>query len=256
MRRSIRRLQILTLAAAVGFGAAYSLNAQTSRSSARTAWVSHTQTNFVVAQKRFESEPTNNAAAWEFARAGFDRAEFSTNDSERAAIAVQGIDACRKLLARDSNSAPGHYYLGMNLGQLARTKLFGALKIVNEMEREFKAARSLDQHLHYAGPDRNLGLLYFEAPTIGSVGSKIKAREHLQKAAVLAPDYPENPINLAEAYLKWQEKKALRSELQAIDKLWPAAKTNFAGADWAAAWPDWERRRNRLREKATESLNR
>src|SRR2546421_12777416 len=72
---------------------------------------------FAEAEKLHAASPTNTDAAWKFSRAAFDRADYSTNDAERAAIAVQGIDACRKVLVRDSKSAPAHYYLGMDLGQ-------------------------------------------------------------------------------------------------------------------------------------------
>lgn len=208
------------------------------------------------ARQRFESDPTNHVAIWEFARAGFDRAEFATNDTERAALAVLGIDACRKLIARDPKSAPGHYYLGMNLGQLARTKLLGALKLVDEMEREFKAAAALEERFDHAGPQRNLGLLYYEAPVLGSIGSRTKARKHLERAVELAPDFPENRLNLAEAYLKWRDKQPLKRELEALQKLWPAAKTNFVGADWEAAWQDWTRRERQLHENSEALLKR
>ena len=90
----------------------------------------------------------------------------------------------------------------MNLGQLARTKGLGALKLVNQMEHEFTRARDLDEQLDWAGPDRNLGLLYRDAPAIGSIGSRTKAREHLKRAVELAPQYPENRLNLIEAYLQ------------------------------------------------------
>jgi tetratricopeptide (TPR) repeat protein len=213
-----------------------------------TRWANRAEEVFRAAQKRFAREPTNTVAAWEFARAGFERAEFSTNNAERAALAVQGIDACRQALARDANLAPAHYYLGLNLGQLARTKLLGALKMVGEMERAFKTAANLDECLNYAGPDRCLGLLYYEAPVIGSVGSRAKARKHLERAAELAPGFPENRLNLADAYLKWRDKKPLQRELDALEKLWPAARTNFTGADWEAAWLDWSRREKKLRE--------
>jgi hypothetical protein len=42
--------------------------------------------------------------------------------------------------ARAIESAPAHYYLGMNLGQLARTELRRRAQLVKEMEREFKTA--------------------------------------------------------------------------------------------------------------------
>ncbi len=116
----------------------------------------------------------------------------------------------------------------MNLGQLARTKLLGALKLVTEMEAEFKAARRLDEHLDFAGPDRSLGLLYLEAPGWPtSVGSRTKARQHLRRAAELAPQYPENRLTLLEAYLRWGDHNGVQRELKALEEIWPAARTNF-----------------------------
>jgi tetratricopeptide (TPR) repeat protein len=206
------------------------------------------QAAFIAAQKQYEADRTNNLAAGQFARVAFERAEFSTNDTERAALAVQGIAACRNLIARDPKSAPGHYYLGLNLGQMARTKLLGALRIVDEMEREFKTARVLDEQLDHAGPDRCLGLLYYEAPAIGSVGSRSKARKHLERAAELAPEFPPNRLGLAEAYLKWREKNLLKRELTALEKLWPAARNSFPDADW----PAWSRRWQKLKAGALE----
>lgn len=208
-----------------------------------------------MAQKRFETEPTNSTVAWEFARAAFDRAEFATNDTERAALADQGISACQGVLTRDPKSAPAHYYLGMNLGQLARTKTLGALKIVREMEREFKVTRSLDERFDFAGPDRNLGLLYLEAPGWpASIGSRSKARQHLLRAAVLSPKYPENRLNLAEAAVEWRDATTIQRELAALEELWPVAKTNFTGVEWGANWADWNSRLEQLRIKAKDLI--
>lgn len=219
-------------------------------SAPRNQLLAHAQKTYDHAQKEFEAGPTNNVAAWQFARAAFNRAEFATNDTERAALAVQGIGACRKATERDPKCAPAFYYLGLNLGQLARTKLLGALPLVSEMERGFKTARQLDEHFDYAGPDRFLGQLYFQAPGWpASVGSQSKARKHLTRAVELAPDYPENRLNLAEAALKWRDKKLAQRELETLESLWPSAQTNFAGADWAAFWADWQPRYDKLREK-------
>ncbi len=114
---------------------------------------------FEQAQSRLASDPDNLTNMWQFARAAFDFAEFSTNDTERATLASQGITACRTVVAGEPEIAAGHYYLAMNLGQLARTKLIGALALVREMEPEFKTAGELDARLDHAGPKRNLGLL-------------------------------------------------------------------------------------------------
>jgi len=207
------------------------------------------------AQAQFQRQTNDPAAAWQFARACFELNDFVTNNAGRASLADQGIAACRQLLARDSNSVPGHYYLGIELGQLADTKRnLAAFRMVREMEREFKTANDLGPHFDYAGPARCLGLLYRDAPGWPlSIGSRHKAREWLETAATLAPDFPENRLNLAESYWQWKDRAAARNELKALDALWPEAQTNFTGAVWERSWIDWSTRRDALREKVRES---
>jgi len=198
----------------------------------------------------YRTASTNGEAAWQFGRACFDWAEFATNDTQRADLAEQGIAVCRRLVAREPKSAPAHYYLAMNLGQLARTKSLGGLKIASELESELKATRDLDEKLNHAGPDRCLGLLYLNAPGWPvSVGSRSKARKHLQRATELAPDYPDNRLNLFEACVRWSDWNGARNELKALETLWPAARTNFTGEAWAKNRADWERRLERGRLK-------
>src|SRR5213592_4588051 len=177
------------------------------------AFAQRAEQNYREARKRFQSATNEAEAAWQFGRACFDWADFAKEGDRRESIANEGIAACRQLIAREPKSAPAHYYLAMDLGQLAQTKTLGALRIVQEMERQFKTARDLDAKFDYAGPDRNLGLLYFEAPGWpASIGSKARARQRLQRAVQLAPDYPENHLCILEAYLKWGDKNNLVRE--------------------------------------------
>lgn len=208
---------------------------------------------FLTARARFQRETNSVEAPWHFGRACFDWAEFAENDAQRESIANEGIAACRQLIAREPKLAAGHYYLGMNLGQLARTKLLGALKIVEEMEHHFKTARALDAKFDFGGPDRNLGLLYFDAPGWPtSIGDKKKAREHLERAVELAPNNPENRLNLIEAHLRWHDRKNLSRELKALEELWPGARKEFAGEPWEASWADWDKRREKIKRKIAE----
>jgi tetratricopeptide (TPR) repeat protein len=208
------------------------------------------------AQTQFQSNPNDPAAAWQFARACYDFNDFATNNAGRAELAGRGIAACRQLLARESNSAPGHYYLAIELGQLADTRRnLAAFKMVKEMEREFKTADDLDEHFDYAGPARCLGLLYRDAPGWPvSIGSRHKAREWLEQAVKLAPDYPENRLNLVESYWQWKDREAASHELKTLDALWPRAQTNFTGEAWERSWNDWSTRRDAVREKLNEIL--
>lgn len=206
---------------------------------------------FNDAQAKFKAQTNDAEAASQFARACFDWADATDNNARRAEIAEQGITVSRALVKADAKSLPGHYYLSMNLGELARTKSVGALKLVTQMESEFNLMLGLDANFDFAGPDRNLGLLYRDAPGWPlSLGSKAKAREHLEKALKRAPDYPENHLNLIESELEWGDKKGAIAELQALDKLWPDARKKFTGDAWEASWSDWENRRTDAQKKA------
>jgi tetratricopeptide (TPR) repeat protein len=208
--------------------------------------------NFYAARIRYHSETNSIEAAWQFARACFDLGEFATSNPERAEVAQTGIAAARQSVARQPASAPAHYYLAMNIGQLARTKSLGALRLVDEMETEFSKARVLDEHLDFAGPDRNLGLLYLEAPSFGSIGSRTKARQHLRRAVELEPDYPENRLHLIEAYLRWGDRIGAVREFKALESSWPQAHQKYSGDNWASSWVDWEKGYKKLKEKIGE----
>src|SRR5207244_2129807 len=73
------------------------------------------------------------------------------------------------------------------------------------------------------------------------------------RAVKLAPDYPENRLNLAEAHLKWLEMKSLQDDLRALEELWPEARKEFAGPEWETDWADWEKRLKALKRKVEES---
>src|ERR1035441_3876400 len=214
-----------------------------------TGFAAYAKQNFQSAQAHYREAPGEATAAWKFARACFDLADLATSKTERASLAEQGIAAAQQAVARESNSAPAHYYLGMNLGQLARTRGLSALKLVNQMEHEFTRAHDLDEQFDWAGPARNLGLLYRDAPAFGSIGSRSKARDHLKRAVELAPRYPENGLNMIETYLQWGEPNNAQRELATLEAAWPSARTNFVGAAWAASWADWESRRQKLKKK-------
>ena len=208
---------------------------------------------FLAARTRYHSETNNPEAAWQFARACFDLGEFATSDSDREDVAKTGIAVAKRLIAQHPESAEAHYYLAMNLGQLARTKTLGALPLVDQMEVEFSAALKRNQKLDHAGPDRNLGMLYLEAPSFGSIGSRSKARQHLRRAVEIAPDYPENRLILAEAYSRWNDETLAAREFRILADNWESAKKTYAGEEWASSWLDWNKRFQKLKGKLGEA---
>jgi tetratricopeptide (TPR) repeat protein len=205
---------------------------------------------YLDARSRWEADTNSLEAGWKLGQACFDFALAATNNADRAKSAEEGIAICRRLLALKADLAQAHYFLGLNLGELADTKRnLSGLRMVNEMEREVWAAHDLDEQFDNAGPDRILGLLYWQAPSIISVGSRSKARKHLQRAAELAPDFPENRLNLIEAYTKWGERANAWRELRALEKLWPSARQKLTGDEHVADWADWDKRLNAIKKK-------
>ncbi len=247
-------LPLPLIALALSLGVLTGRTASTN-SAASTSILERARLTFDAARQQYEESPSETNRTIRFAQACFDLAEAVPGDKEREQVANRGIAVCRALITRDSKLTAGHYYLGMNLGQLARTKSLGALKLVEEMEREFQTAVELDADFDFAGPHRNLGLLYYETPSWpASIGSKSKARQHLERAVTLSPKYPENHLNLLEAYLKWNDKTGARRELAALRDLLPQAKKDFSGEAWNATWKDWDFRWQNLRGKAARIL--
>jgi hypothetical protein len=215
--------------------------------------VHHTYVEF---NKRSTRESTNSLLALEFARACFDRADYATNSAERAAFAEQGIAASRRAILLGLDSAAAHHYLAVNLGQLARTKLFTALGLLDDMEAAWKKSIDLDPKFNHASACRSLGLLYLDAPGWPlSLGSGSKARRHLQKAVELDPDFPENRLCLLEARLRWGELRAVQSQLAAMEITLQTARARYTGDDWERDWEDWEARWKKLKAKAGSVAN-
>ena len=211
---------------------------------------------YLESRAQYAREPTNSHVAWKFARACFQRADFSTNGAQRAALAEEGIAASRKASRLAPDSAAAYFYLGVNLGQLARTKLFTALGLLDDMETAWIKSTELDPTFEHAAAHRSLGLLYLDAPGWPlSLGSRTKAQRHLQKAAELVPDYPENRICLLEARLRWGEAKAIQSQFAAMETTLRAARAKFTGEAWEHDWEDWDARWKSIKAKADATAN-
>lgn len=184
----------------------------------------------------------------ELCRLSYELASIQPSHEERARITQVGIAAAEASLACHPESAPTQYYLALNLGELARTKNMGALRLLPRIRDALERARRLDESLDHGGPDRTLGLLFLEAPGWpASIGSKSKARTHFLRAIALAPEHPSNHLCLSEALLRWRDAGEAAARLASLDALWTNAQARLSGPRWAADWVEWSRRREVLR---------
>jgi tetratricopeptide (TPR) repeat protein len=191
--------------------------------------------------QRWRQNSNDVETGWQLGRACFDRAEYATNGAQRASLAEQGIAACRRAIELDAKSAPAHYYLALNVGQLARTKMFTALYLVNQLEQALKDSIALDPNFDFAGAHRTIGILYRDAPG-WTVGSRSKARQNLEKAVALFPDYPGNQLCQLESWLEWGERRAVAARIPAVDEILEKARERLSGEAWEANWDEWDRR--------------
>ena len=215
------------------------------------SFAKYVERHYRETQERMRTQPGNVPAIIEFCAAAFNWAELAQKDSDRETIAEQAIAAAREALRLELTNAAAHYWLAMNLGQLARTRTFGALSLVRQMETEFHESRRLDEKVDYAGPDRSLGYLYRDAPGWPtSIGSKRKAREHLERAVKLHPDFPDNQLALLESFDQWSDRPNFERHLPATERCMTEARQKFAGPEWEQSWADWQKRWNALKAKS------
>ena len=209
------------------------------------------QTWYLLARSNYFNAAPNATSAWKFAEACFEWAEFATNEAQRASLAEEGIVAAEYAVKAEPKNPAAHFFLAMNKGQLARTKTLGALPLVKEMEESFLRSIKLDPKFEHAAAYRSLGMLYLDAPGWpASIGSRSKARRHLEKAVELSPEYPTNHLAVMDAYLRWEERAALRAAMARYRRLLPNARQTYTAARWKNSWRTWDAEWSGLVEKS------
>lgn len=203
---------------------------------------------------RARTDTNDLAVVHDFCRLAYELATIQPKDSERERITQLAIAAAKASLSNNPAAAPTHYYLALNLGELARTKSLGALQIVPRIRDSLESARVLDESLDHAGPDRTLGLLYLEAPGWPtSIGSRDKAKAHFLRALQIAPEYPGNHLGLAEALLRWRDLDEARARLRSLDAVWTNARARLSGPRWQSNWLEWTTRRDKLAQRLSQT---
>ncbi len=206
--------------------------------------------DYESASRRWKADTNNLEASWHLGRACFYLADAATNNAERAQIAQDGIIASRRATVLDPKLAAGYFFLGLNLGQLARAKPLSAIGILDEVESAWLSSIALDPKLDHSGAHRAIGVLYRDAPGWPlSLGNRKKSLFHLEKAVEVSPDYPGNRLYLLETWIKWGKKDKARAALDVTRKVMEKAPASFTGPAWTEALADWDRRWKRIQDQ-------
>jgi tetratricopeptide (TPR) repeat protein len=189
--------------------------------------------------------PHNVQALWRAARACSwlaERAGDGKNKPLQARLADEGIGYAQRAKFVDSDRKEGYYYLALSYAMRADATPSNGLALVPLIVKALKTAdEPIGGGIDYSGPDRVLGQIYLNAPPWPtSIGDVEEAVEKLENACDQNPEFPENHLALAEAYIKARKYRDARKHLERVLKAEPA--------------PDWAPELPRLKERATKLL--
>ncbi len=144
-------------------------------------------------------------------------ARHGKTKSERLENVLKGRRMAQTAISRDPKSAAAHYLAAYLAGLEAENNSLKGLALVPVIESNAIEASRLNPALDHGGPDRMLGELYLRAPEPPvSIGDLDKAILHYQSAVLHAPDFVENRLGLAEAYLEDDNTGAACEQLQQV----------------------------------------
>lgn len=149
---------------------------------------------------------------WEISKKYAYAYERSRARGERIAFAEDGIEHAKECIRKEPQNPACYYYHAVNLGHYYQSKVIGYQDGLKEMIQDCNQVNRLDPGYAHGGGYRIMGQIYTEVPAISLKRNAIvrdldKAISLLLKANEHGPDYPENFISLAKAYLKADEKE-------------------------------------------------
>jgi glycerate kinase len=138
---------------------------------------------------------------WRLCRAKVRLSEKKAKRSDKLALYESAKADCEKSVALSSQTADGHFWLGVAIGRWGETKgLMKALFIIKPLKKEMSEVIRLDPS--HGGAHNVLAEILWQVP--GFVGGdKKKALEEFETALRLSPRYTANHQPLAEAYLHY-----------------------------------------------------
>ncbi len=198
--------------------------------------------SLVTAESSFEwwarlarSNPSDYEACWKAARSAAWIAERASEVEERKRFAMEGIQYGNSAVEANAAGAEGRYYRALAMGQLADVDHDYGLDAVKRMEEDCLAVIASDARFEHASGHRFVGILYLECPgPPTSIGSMRKAKNHLDQALDLAPDWPPNRFWRGKLAREDGDDERAKREFQAvIDAPTPPGHTTEA-EEWRA----------------------
>ena len=126
------------------------------------------------------------------------------------------IEQAKIALKLNSKSASGHFFKGLCNGSLGEIEgIWSSLGKIQSFTKDMKTAIKLDPSVNEGGPHRALANLYSKLPYILG-GNLNRSIIHFREAVRLGPQFGENYLGLAEAYIQNENFLLAKETLQTL----------------------------------------
>lgn len=161
-------------------------------------------------------DPGRYDVNWRLAKYSYYLAAHTGDKAARKAAIRQGIAAGERAVQAQPERPEGHFWLGANLGERARTQgALRALGTVGDVRREMEAVLKIDEGYQNGSAFMVLAQIDLELP--GFVGGdKKRAVERLERGLAYGKQNAFLRLRLAEAYLAVKNKQEARRQIEAI----------------------------------------
>lgn len=152
------------------------------------------------------ADPGLDVPHYQIARAYYFIGRFSPQ-AQREALYLKGVEAAKKALAANPNSAGGHYWYSACMARAIEDKsIITKSKYVNDIKGHMLAAIKSDPRFYHGGPARALGMVSFKSP----FGNNSDAIQLLRESLKHDSDYSLTLVNLAEVLIKEKQYEEAR----------------------------------------------
>jgi tetratricopeptide (TPR) repeat protein len=173
----------------------------------------------VLAKSRDWRAP-NFDVEWQFAKYSYFLGKQTKDEKEAQKIFGEGRDAGTTAARLEPERAEGHFWLGANLGELARMDpMMTGIKSVGEIRSEMNKVIEIDPA--YQNSSAYDALAQVELETRFTGGSAQKAADLIEKALATEKDNTNLHLHLAMAYLQLDRNAEAKKHLEQILQMKP-----------------------------------
>ena len=176
--------------------------------------------------------PTSDKIFWRLARIYFKLGEKSNLESEKIRYFLLCIEQTKKAIKINSKSADGYFFNGLCNGSLGQVQgIWSSLGKIKPFKKDMEMAISLNPTVNEGGPHRALANLYLQLPYLlgGDLGQSII---HFKEAVRLGPQFGENYLGLAKAYIQNKNFLLAKETLQLLLDIKPGLRKEDSIREW------------------------